>query len=827
MNDKKEHYRVKWPYGLADLITVPGAANGLNIPSIRLLLEAPPVMFDNVSIAGRGLGRLIDVLEPVDGDTSNWALSCADDRDAQIRVWLKLMSVSLSQLDASLAQKVAGLPQCQLQKGLFTRQGQGLTGYLVFWPSYWPLQVLPLLAWSLAQWHTLAKLDGDEPLAAYIDAGRRQWQKGGRALLTHLPRGLNAARLLAAAAALKRPVHWLDRDTMQLGHGRRARLLCSTLTDATPSIGVALAKDKVRTNRLLRHAGLPVPRQAEAANVEAALVAAQQLGWPVVVKPADQDRGDGARANLQTPEQVTAAFAHAIAFSKRIVVEQHIQGFEYRLTVVNGDLLWAHERVPASVVGDGLHSLQVLIETENARRRQALQTGLMGWVPIQMDADNLSYLEETGRSLQDIPALGEKIRLQRVPAATTGGEGKACFDTIHPDNRLLAERAAQLLRLDIAGVDLIMQDITRSWREVGGAVTEVNAIPQISIQTDHTLAERLLQKVMPHSGRIPLLFVLAEGPPPAWLDSLTTQLGTSGLRAGITTTEGLFIGSNWIRGPRTSVWDDIRALQMDPSVGVIVIVSDGEALLKTGLPFDALDCLVVQSHRPKVLSLLAPYVRGIKAVVGDGWRAPDGQMDATPEPGWHSWSDSQEALPALIEALVQALLNAESVYALSREACRWSARQVECKAQAVAWLNTWQDLTAAQDYDSARALFDVTVVGFGTVADRTQGVDALVQSQWLNVWSRTRGFAFVPETVEVWPSASAYDQAMTVAVQWTSEGQDSRTGKFFERAGRATIVLRKQISGWLAVHTHFSLNPAPERFLPATADQRSKQENDA
>jgi D-alanine-D-alanine ligase-like ATP-grasp enzyme len=670
MMDKKQRYRVQWPYGLAELIAVPGAANGLSVPSMHLLLETSPVMFENVSTAGQGLRRLVVLLEPVDSDTARWAQSCAGDLDTQMRAWLKLMSIALSQLDASLAHTVPGLPQCQLQKDLFTRRGQGLAGYLVFWPSYWPLHVLPLLAWSLGQWHTLAQLDGEEPLAAQIEAGRRQWRKGGRALRRHLPPGLNAARLLAAAAALKRPVHWLDRDIMQLGHGRRARLLCSTLTDATPSIGVVLARDKVRTSRLLHQAGLPVPLHAEAADAEAALVSAQQLGWPVVVKPADQDRGDGARANLHTPEQVTAAFAHASAFSKRVLVEQHIQGLEYRLTVVNGELLWAHERVPAAVVGDGLHSLQALIEAENARRHQALQTDFMGWVPIQMDVNNLSYLEETGRSLQGIPAVDETVRLQRVPAATTGGGGKAYFDTIHPDNRLLAERAARLLRLDIAGVDLIMPDITRSWREVGGAVTEVNAIPQISIQTDLTLAERLLQKVMPHSGRIPLLFVLADGAPPTWVDSLTTKLETAGLRVGVTATEGLFIGSDWIRGPRTSLWDDIRALQMDPNVGVIVIVSDGEALLKTGLPFDAVDCLVVLSRQPKVLSLLEPYVRGFKALVGDRWRAPDEQTDSTPESDWQSWSDSEDALPVLSDALLHALLKAEAVYASSEDASR-------------------------------------------------------------------------------------------------------------------------------------------------------------
>jgi cyanophycin synthetase len=239
------------------------------------------------------------------------------------------------------------------------------------------------------------------------------------------------------------------------------------------------------------------------------------------------------------------------------------------------------------------------------------------------------------------------VRLQLVPAATTGGDGRAYFDSIHPDNRRLAERAAQFLRLDIAGVDMITPDITRSWREVGGAVTEINALPQVSIQTDPTMFQRLLQKIMPHSGRIPLLFVLTEEAKPVWLDDVLDELEASGLRVGLTTTEGLQVGNDWIRGLRSSVWEDIRLLQKDPSVGAIVIISDGDTLLQTGLPFDAVNALVVQANRPQVLSLLMPYVSGVKLEVGQDWQI---------------CSHGHDAARDLTQAIVSALLQAESEY---------------------------------------------------------------------------------------------------------------------------------------------------------------------
>lgn len=759
----------------------------------------------------RGLQRLAEVQGLALNTGGTAEDTGAQDPETQLRLWASLMAYAFGQLGAASARQVAGAPVLRRRDELFARK-RPVSGFVLLWPTYWPDAVADLLAWSLNQWREFAQPGHGTPSPQATANGQAQWQQMASALKQQLPTGLNPARVLTAAGELKRPVIWLERDTFQVGHGRRARWLRSTLTDSTSSIGVSLAKDKVHTNRLLRRLGVPVPQHIEVADAPAAVAAAGRLGWPVVVKPADKDRGEGARANLRTPEQVEAAYEHARQVSRRVLVEQYVAGQEYRLTVTNGKLFWAHERVPAAVVGDGHHTLQALIDRENAGRRQALLTDPTGRAPIQMDADNLAYLHESGRSLQDVPPAGESVRLQRVPAANTGGGGLACFDTIHPDNRLLAERAAQLLRLDIAGVDLIMPDITRSWREVGGAVTEVNAVPQVSLQTDPMLARRLLQTVVPHSGRIPLLFVLAEGAPPTWLAALVERLTRSGLRVGVTTEDGLQIGGDWIRGPRTSAWEDIRALQMDPSVGAIVVSDDGEALLQTGLPFDTVDALVVQAYRPEVLSLLMPYASGYKSVAGATLHQRYGQLMPAAGQQWRVWADSPDAVTEQADELAQVLLAAEAAYAQVPEVGLEASDFAGLKTEALEWLQVWQGLIANEDYDAARRLFDEEVVGFGTVAHRAQGLDQLVQTQWLNVWGRTRRFAFVPQTVEVWPSSDG--SAMTVAVQWTSEGMDARSGEHYSRQGRATIVLHRQGRNWRARHTHFSLNPAPERFLP-------------
>lgn len=652
-----------WIYGPADVRAIKGAANGLTVPGVMLLLALPTPSQAAAEASQKGLLRLAEALGLQLGEESKASTTGPELCDTQLRQWSALMASALTQLDPILSRKVAGSSRWQRRAGLFEHQGQPVEGYVVLWPTHWPDAVAQVLSWSLTSWLRLAQEASDEQVSQDVAGARARWLQNGVALKQALPPGVNASNLLAAARALKRPAFWLDHDLLQIGHGRRARWLRSTTTDATSLLGASLAKDKVRTNRLLRQAGIPVPKHEEVKQAEAAVAAAERLGWPVVIKPADKDRGEGARANLQTSGQVAAAFQQASAISKRVLVEQCVMGHEFRLTVVNGRLLWAHERVPATVVGDGRHTLQELIEMENAKRRQALLTNPAGLTLIQMDASNVAYLQETGWGLQDTPAAGDVVRLQRVPAATTGGGGRGHFHEIHPDNRLVAERAAQLLRLDIAGVDLIMPDITRSWREVGGAVTEVNAIPQISILTDQTLVQRLLQQLMPHSGRVPLLYVLGEGEPPAWMPGLLRRFADVGLRVGLTTNDGLQIGEDWIRGPRTSLWDDVRALQVDPTVGAIAVVSDGKGLLETGLPFDTIDALVVQAYRSSVLSLLLPYARGFRAVVGEALLLRYGAELQGQIRDWRIWNDPPLSVDRLAGELFDALLGAEAAYA--------------------------------------------------------------------------------------------------------------------------------------------------------------------
>ena len=660
----REHRETPAPaiecFDVRRITTLIGAANGLRVSSVQLLLclaepgeKSGEVLHGGVGALASALGVPVPQREDHPGTPAESVIT------GLCHAWLNVLFCALAEVNAALAQTASGT--VSLRRVGITKEGgaRKASGVLLQWPTHWPHLLAPVLNWALDQWNALTRAT-DADVAA--QAVRASWGQLRHRLGLALPSGTNPARLLTAANDLKLPVRWIDRDILQVGHGRRARWLRSTMTDATPSLGVLLARDKARANHLLRAAGVPMPQHVEVPSEEAALAAAERLGWPVVVKPADQDQGAGARPNLCNAEQVIAAYRHASAISKRVLVEKHIAGNEYRLTVVHGRLLWAHERVPAAVVGDGQSTLQALIETENERRRIALLADPNAKPIIKIIEENFSYLHEAGWSLESIPVSGQVVQVQRVPDGN-GSFNRACFDAVHSENRLLAERAAQLLRLDIAGVDLIIPDISRSWRDAGGAVTEVNAIPQINNRTDRNLAMRLLRQLIPSQGRIPLAYVLAHGQAPGWVEALHERLSAAGLRVGLSTEAGLRVGKDLIRTGRNSVWDDVYALQVDPSVEAIVVVADGMGFLQSGLPFDAVDALIVTAHALQVLQLLTPYSGSLKAVIGNGVIRQYGTALPAQAGNWLLLPSDEQGERRLVDEAVRALLSADAAYA--------------------------------------------------------------------------------------------------------------------------------------------------------------------
>ena len=274
--------------------------------------------------------------------------------------------------------------------------------------------------------------------------------------------------------AVSRDIPWirLDRHSLvQLGQGVHQQRIRATMTSRTGAIGVDIASDKSLTNSLLSSAGLPVPKSEVVRSEDAAAAAAVKIGYPVVVKPLDGNHGRGVVLDLRTEADVRRAYPVALGESRSrdVVVESYVTGNDYRVLVIGGKLAAVAQRVPASVVGDGRHTVRELVDSENADPRRGIgHERVLTRIRITEAAEEL--LAKQGFALDAVPQKGQRVQLAATGNMSTGGTAIDRTREAHPDNLEIAETAAQVVGLDVAGIDFIAPDITVPVREQGGAI---------------------------------------------------------------------------------------------------------------------------------------------------------------------------------------------------------------------------------------------------------------------------------------------------------------------------------------------------------------------
>jgi cyanophycin synthetase len=406
------------------------------------------------------------------------------------------------------------------------------------------------------------------------------------------PKGSNTVKFLKAAFELHIPFTSVSRDIYQFGYAHRTRWMSSSFTDETSWLGTSLAQNKFLSTQILREAGLPVPLNRLASDLKAALSAADELGYPVVVKPVDRDQGIGVTVGLTTHEEVRKAFSMAKRHSENILVEKHVDGRDYRLVVFRGELIWAIERVPAGVIGDGIKTIGELVDLVNSdpRRSKAAHSSLKN---LTLDAEALSLLAKSGLDVSSVPGVGEPISLRLIANISAGGMPVEVFDKVHPDNRLLAVRTAALLCLDLAGIDILMPDISRSWREEGAAICEVNAQPQLGSITSSHLYPTILKQYIIGNGRIPTVVILGADPKLQLSATVESKLGAAGFQVGRVDDSGVSIKGTAITMGLLDVYNGGRALTYDRSVEAMVIGINDDRILLSGLPINRFDVLYI------------------------------------------------------------------------------------------------------------------------------------------------------------------------------------------------------------------------------------------
>ena len=429
--------------------------------------------------------------------------------------------------------------------------------------------------------------------------------------------GPSTAAIVEEARRRGIPVRRLNSGSLvQLGHGRNLRRIQATMTDFTSAIGVEIAQDKVDTKRVLSNVGLPVPRGETARTPDEAVEIAEEIGFPVILKPVDSSHGRGISGRLENEAAVRAAWAVAHEVSNRVVVEHHYDGFDHRVLVVNGKVVACAERVPAHVKGDGHRSIRALIEEANKDPRRGVgHTKILTRLPA--DENTTQFLARSRRTLDSVPAPDEQVFLRGTANLSTGGTSIDRSDEVHPDNITACEMAAGIVGLDICGIDVLTPDISVPFRENDAVILEVNAAPGIRMHTHPTegkprnVGAPILDMLYPpgEEPTIPIIAVTGTNGKTTTVRLIAHLFRNMGRRVGFTTTDGVYVQNRMVmEGDMTGPFA-ANIILSNPTIDVAVLETARGGILRAGLGFDECDVGVVLNVSGDHLGL-----RGINTV---------------------------------------------------------------------------------------------------------------------------------------------------------------------------------------------------------------------
>jgi len=438
--------------------------------------------------------------------------------------------------------------------------------------------------------------------------------------------------------AVARDIPWIRLGTnslVQLGYGVNQMRFQATITCKTSNIAVDIACNKEETKRMLDMASIPVASGGICVDEEDLEMVIKKIGFPIVIKPLDGNHGKGASINVQNLEDAKAGLAHAKNYSRRVIVEKFITGFDFRVLVIDNKLVAAALREPAHVKGDGVNTIQQLIdETNKDPRRGYGHENVL--TEITVDRDTTDLLTKKGYDLNTIPAKDEIVYLKSTANLSTGGTSVDVTDMMHPENIFLCERISRVIGLDVCGIDIMAPNLTQPLKETGGCILEVNAAPGFRMHLapseglPRNVAAPVIDMLYPPGkpSRIPIIAITGTNGKTTTTRLIAHMVKNNGFRVGFTTSDGIYVQNHMMEKGDTTGPISAEYILKDPTVEFAVLETARGGILRSGLGFSRCDIAIITNIQEDHLGLQDIHTLDdlarvksvvVRSVKKDGW----------------------------------------------------------------------------------------------------------------------------------------------------------------------------------------------------------------
>ena len=456
--------------------------------------------------------------------------------------------------------------------------------------------------------------------------------------------GPSTGSIVEEAVSRGIPFLRLGRNSLiQLGAGVNQMRFQATITCKTSNIAVDIACNKEQTKKMLDDASIPVAKGDICYDEEDLQETIDDIGYPIVLKPLDGNHGKGASINVTNWEDAVKGLKHAKEYSRRVIVEKFITGFDFRVLVINNEVVAAAQRVPAHVIGNGKNTIQELIDitNEDPRRGYGHENVL---TEITIDKSTERLIENAGYTLDSVLTENETLYLKSTANLSTGGTSVDVTDLMHPENVFIAERISRVIGLDICGIDIMAPNLTQPLKENGGVILEVNAAPGFRMHLapseglPRNVAAPVIDMLYPPGkpSRIPIISVTGTNGKTTTTRLIAHIVKNNNYKVGFTTSDGIYIQNHMMEKGDTTGPISAEYVLKDPNVEFAVLETARGGILRSGLGFKVCDIGVITNiqedhlglsdiHDLKDLARVKSVV--VESVKKDGWAVLNGEDD--------------------------------------------------------------------------------------------------------------------------------------------------------------------------------------------------------